>query len=219
MATILFNATLELGRTIQMWLNRQSITAISLDAAGVIALADLTTIAERTALTGSASLLDILLLTPGIHLQQKASEINGGELPSTGAMTSGFVFRVENQATVAYLQKIGRTGSLVTVQVEQNPRIHHLQQLFSPGNSIPSIMYCTAIVLTILVLAILSWINSRLLGSRFAANADARTTPQHYRDQAEGQARMERFLGAWGPGRLVSLAQPGSVGKNTRSGG
>jgi hypothetical protein len=44
-----------------------SISGISLDAAGLVALADLNTIAQRTAIVGSASLLDCLVLAPGIH--------------------------------------------------------------------------------------------------------------------------------------------------------
>ena len=52
---------------------------ISLDAAGLLALADLSTIAERTALTGNASLWDVLILCPGIHRQQTATELNRGE--------------------------------------------------------------------------------------------------------------------------------------------
>ncbi|KAF5383741.1 hypothetical protein D9615_003759 [Tricholomella constricta] len=86
----------------------------SLQTAGLIVLANLTTIPQRTALTGSASLLDILFLAPGIHLQQNAPTLHGGELPATGAMTTGYVFRVENPATVSYLQRVGLAGHLVT---------------------------------------------------------------------------------------------------------
>ncbi len=52
-----------------------------------------------------------------MHRQQAASEVNGGELPTTGAMTTGYVFRIENQATVSYLQGIGGPGCLVNVRV------------------------------------------------------------------------------------------------------
>ncbi|KAA8895956.1 hypothetical protein FN846DRAFT_900436 [Sphaerosporella brunnea] len=74
-----------------------------------LGLADLTTIATRTALTGSASYLDVLFLAPGIHRQQQASDVNGGEQPVTAAITTGYIFRVENQATVRFLQKHGRS--------------------------------------------------------------------------------------------------------------
>ena len=63
---------------------------LSLDAAGLVALADLTTIAKRTALTGTACLSDVLVLCPGIHRQQNAPDLNGGEYPATGAMTTGY---------------------------------------------------------------------------------------------------------------------------------
>ena len=56
---------------------------ISLDAAGLLALADLSTIADRTALTGGASFLDALVLCPGIHRQQTATELNKGEYVGT----------------------------------------------------------------------------------------------------------------------------------------
>ena len=95
------------------------ISNVSLDATGLVALADLTTIAKRTALNGTSSFLDLLVLCPGIHRQQYATELNGGELPPTAALTSGYVFRVENQATVFYLQKMGITGHLVTLAVEE----------------------------------------------------------------------------------------------------
>ncbi len=75
----------------------------TLEAAGFIALVDLPAVTQRTALVGVACFLDVLVLVPGIHKQQCADEINRGEFPTTGAMTSGYVFRVENPATVSYL--------------------------------------------------------------------------------------------------------------------
>ncbi|KAF8461332.1 hypothetical protein BDZ91DRAFT_737138 [Kalaharituber pfeilii] len=67
-----------------------------LEAGGLIALADLTTIAERTAIMGTAS----------------------WRTPPTAALTTGYVFRVENQATVGFLQRVGKPGHLVNVYVE-----------------------------------------------------------------------------------------------------
>ena len=92
---------------------------ISLDAAGLVALADLSTLQARTALTGTSTLLDLLVLCPGIHLQQTAVDLNNGEYPACGAMTSGYVFRVENPATVYWLQNIGKTGHLTDVEVSK----------------------------------------------------------------------------------------------------
>ena len=91
--------------------------SISLETAGLVALADLTAIQERTALTGTSSFLDLLVLVPGIHLQQKATRLHNGEHPACGALTTGYVFRIENPATVYYLQKIGHTGHLTTLEV------------------------------------------------------------------------------------------------------
>ena len=68
-----------------MLLNKDSLTGISLQAAGLVALIDLSAIQRRTALVGSASLLDVLFLAPGMHTQQEASNVNGGELPMTAA--------------------------------------------------------------------------------------------------------------------------------------
>ena len=94
---------------------------IQLKAAGLLALADLRSIARWTAITGSASWLDVLFLAPGIHLQQSASELGGGEYPPTAALTTGYVFRVENEATVRYLRSVGRPGHLTNVAVESAP--------------------------------------------------------------------------------------------------
>ncbi|SJL14836.1 uncharacterized protein ARMOST_18307 [Armillaria ostoyae] len=98
---------------------KSSISGITLESAGLVALADLPTVAVRTALMGTASWLDILVLAPGMHQQQSADEVNRSEFPQTGSLTNGYVFRVENPATVSYLQRIGRTGHLVTAKVEQ----------------------------------------------------------------------------------------------------
>ncbi|KZT22977.1 hypothetical protein NEOLEDRAFT_1039605, partial [Neolentinus lepideus HHB14362 ss-1] len=86
-------------------------------AAGLIALADLKTPGYRIALKGTSSFLDALFLVPGIHCQRYVSNVNGAEYPATGAMTTGYVFRTENEATVYYLQRVGLPGHLVTLEV------------------------------------------------------------------------------------------------------
>ncbi|PBK86681.1 hypothetical protein ARMGADRAFT_477070 [Armillaria gallica] len=135
---------------------------ITLEAAGLLALVDLPTVTLRTALVGGACFLDVLVLVPGMHKQQCADEINRGEFPTTGAMTSGYVFRVENPATVSYLQSIGQTGHLVTARVSQNPsqntdislRNRTLQSLFVAG--IPAtILYFLCPISTISVIVVL----------------------------------------------------------------
>lgn len=68
-------------------------------------------------LTGRPSLLDILLLCPGMQTPLSATALNEGEYPAVAAMTTGYVFRVENQAMVMFLQRVARTGHLVTLNV------------------------------------------------------------------------------------------------------
>lgn len=90
---------------------------LPLNAAGLVALADLVPVARRTALTGTSALLDSLVLCPGLHRQQAAPALNAAEYPICAALTTGYVFRVENPATVAFLQTVGRAGRLTTVKV------------------------------------------------------------------------------------------------------
>ncbi|KAK0436114.1 hypothetical protein EV421DRAFT_1892445 [Armillaria borealis] len=104
---------------------------VILQATGLVALADLRQVTVRTALSGTAWYSDALVLAPGMHQQQSASEINCGEFPITGAMTSGYIFRVENPATVYYLQSIGVTGHLVTAHVDSYKRKRPLRSFFA----------------------------------------------------------------------------------------
>ncbi|KAK0491881.1 hypothetical protein EDD18DRAFT_529372 [Armillaria luteobubalina] len=135
---------------------------VTLEAAGLLVLADLPAVILRTALTGGASFLDAFVLVPGMHKQQSADEINRGEFPTTGAMTSGYVFRVENPATVNYLQNIGQTGCLVTARVSQSPSQNTdlslqkrvLQSLFLSGVR-ATVLYFLCPISTIAVFALL----------------------------------------------------------------
>lgn len=88
---------------------------------GLLALADLDIIARRTALSGSPAWSDALLICPGLHRQHKAGTLSNGEFPACAAMTTGYVFRVENPATVFYLQSVSETGSLTNVCVSKAP--------------------------------------------------------------------------------------------------
>ena len=137
-------------------ISTSSITSFKLQASGLVALADIKTIANRTALTGSASYLDILFLAPGIHYQQTSSEINHGEYPTTGALTSGYVFRVENQATVGFLQRVGKTGHLVCVSVSSPSTFR--RSIFATG-VLSSILYLCGIALTIVTAVLLGIIH------------------------------------------------------------
>ncbi|KAK0200603.1 hypothetical protein DFS33DRAFT_1278012 [Desarmillaria ectypa] len=136
---------------VPLMLSKSSISQhhILLQAAALFALADLPTVATRTAVTGTASFFDIFLLAPGMHRQQSVDDINHGEFPTTGVMTTGYVFRVENPATVSYLQNIGRTGHLVNARVLPNPSCNeelsylnrHLQSFFVAG--VPATLFYT----------------------------------------------------------------------------
>ncbi|KAK0472577.1 hypothetical protein IW261DRAFT_734748 [Armillaria novae-zelandiae] len=130
---------------------------IILQAAGLLALADLPPVVVRTALIGTASYSDALVVTPGMHHQQSASQINCGEFPITGAMTTGYIFRVENPATVHYLQRIGVAGHLVTAHVYPRTNIfkeNTLLQTFVAG--VPaSLLYALCPLLTIMVAVLL----------------------------------------------------------------
>ncbi|KAK0472983.1 hypothetical protein IW261DRAFT_1506033 [Armillaria novae-zelandiae] len=154
---------LDIFNQLRLIFNTSSISGpITLEAAGLLVLADLPAVASRTALTGGASFLDALVLVPGMHKQQCADEINRGEFPTTGAMTTGYVFRVENPATVSYLQGIGKTGHLVTARVSQSPSqntdisVHNrvVQSLFVAG--VPAtVLYFLCPTSTITVFALL----------------------------------------------------------------
>ncbi|KAK0492839.1 hypothetical protein EDD18DRAFT_440229 [Armillaria luteobubalina] len=149
---------------------KSSISGITLESAGLVALADLSTVAVRTALTGTASWLDILVLAPGMHQQQSADEVNRSEFPQTGSLTKGYIFRVENPATVSYLQRIGRTGCLVTAVVEPKPRSRALEIPFlkgvdlSPQNQ-PFYIAGVSVALLYLLCPILTIVVFALVGS------------------------------------------------------
>lgn len=143
---------------------KSSIKHFALNSAGLVALADLSTIAQRSALRGSASFLDVLFLAPGIHSHQAAaSNVNGGEVPTTGAMSSGNVFRMENQATVNYLRKIGQPGCLVNVHVMQYKTksyiLRGLEILLFTHDITASLLYLSGVAMTIVVLALLGTIH------------------------------------------------------------
>ena len=89
----------------------------SLSLIGLLALADLNIVAHRTALNGTSEWADILVICPGFHRQHKAALLSNGEFPACAAMTTGYVFRVENPATVFYLQSVGETGKLTSISV------------------------------------------------------------------------------------------------------
>ncbi|KEF63830.1 uncharacterized protein A1O9_01808 [Exophiala aquamarina CBS 119918] len=75
----------------------------------------------HAALSGRPSYSDIFLLCLGMQTPLSPTALNEGEYPAVAAMTTGYVFRVENQAMVMFLQRVGRTGHLVTLEVVSDP--------------------------------------------------------------------------------------------------
>lgn len=137
-----------------MRLRKNAIAGLSLDAVGLVALANLSTIKQRTALTGSATYFDALFLAPGIHTQQEAGDVNGGELPACGAMTTGYMFRVENQATVSWMLNVGRPGCLVTAEAVER-KLSSPFAVFCSGSLTASLLYLSGIALSLASLAVL----------------------------------------------------------------
>lgn len=90
-----------------------------LSLVGLLVLSNIDTVARRTALTGTSTWLDSLVICPGLHRQHDAPKLACGEYPTCAAMTTGYVFRVENPATVCYLQSVGETGKLTTLSASE----------------------------------------------------------------------------------------------------
>ena len=103
--------------------NPKPFSTLALSASGVLALADLNTIAQRTAITGGASWIDTLLLAPGIHYQQAADELfrKGGASAIIDVVDefagSAVTFKLRNAATAHYIQNVAKPGETVTLDV------------------------------------------------------------------------------------------------------
>ncbi|KAI1823713.1 hypothetical protein F4861DRAFT_305609 [Xylaria intraflava] len=104
---------------------QKPIPNVDISAAGLLALADLGTIAQRTRISG-ASWLDTLLLAPGLHYQQAVDTVLN-ELPSpyhavesVDGKTS--TYNIANTATLRYLERVGRTDQRIVVDVGKAPQ-------------------------------------------------------------------------------------------------
>lgn len=106
----------------------------TLSASGLIVLADLSTIAQRTALRGGSSWLDALLLVPGLHYQQAADELSRGEgapvltaveIDSSSSESANndkpIAHRIVNQAVVNYVLRTAQEGRTVVLDVGEVP--------------------------------------------------------------------------------------------------
>lgn len=104
------------------------------------------------------------LIPPGMHLQQQEFFLHRGEYPACAAMTSGYVFRIENAATVAFLQHIGQTGSLTTLHVDPPGRRSVSRPEFKTSMSVATALLTVAHNLSFLLLP-LSAFYSKVFGT------------------------------------------------------
>jgi hypothetical protein len=134
--------------------------------AAFVLLTPLPTIAIRTALTGGAAINDCLVLCPGLAQQHLASQLNNAEYPAVAALTTGYVFRIENPATVFYLQRISQTGALTNLTVTriEEPINHADSSLISrvwtinSSGAFRSLPYQGIMFLTQIALALLGYL-------------------------------------------------------------
>ncbi|KAJ4858294.1 hypothetical protein T069G_06561 [Trichoderma breve] len=100
---------------------------LSLSAGGLLALADLNTIAQRTAIAGGSSWLDAFVLAPGLHYQQAADlltpEYGSGKLVLSTLDGGARQFVVSNVAMVKYLRSLWeREGKYGVVTLDDSRR-------------------------------------------------------------------------------------------------
>ncbi|PBK92143.1 hypothetical protein ARMGADRAFT_967475 [Armillaria gallica] len=135
---------------------------LTFNPAGLVALVGLSLFTISGPSTGPLSYIDALFLALRIYNQQ---ELNIDEYPMAAAMRTGSTCRIENSATVSYLQTIGRTAHLVTARVFPNPSHNpslsplnrHLQSLFVAD--VPAtLLYLLGPALTVTTAVFLSYI-------------------------------------------------------------
>lgn len=107
------------------WTNTP-IPNFSLSAAGLLVLADLNTIAQRTSLRGGSSWFDSLLLAPGLHYQQAADEVAYGDAKTLVAVEiqpdgKPASHQIVNQAVVNYVLRTAKEGETVVLDVGEIP--------------------------------------------------------------------------------------------------
>ena len=101
---------------------------------GIVALAPLRTAATRTLQHGSVRVDDVLCMTLGLQAYyDQLANPHSNEYLACAAMTTGYVFRVENVATVAWLQRMGETGAMTTVQVREDSK-----EVYQSSQALPS---------------------------------------------------------------------------------
>ncbi|OAA36681.1 hypothetical protein NOR_07481 [Metarhizium rileyi] len=91
---------------------------LSLSAAGLLALADLHTVAQRTVITGGSSWLDALVLAPGLQYQQAVDALGSkSKEPLLSAVSqsplakSETSYSIDNAAMVQYIRRLWQESS------------------------------------------------------------------------------------------------------------
>lgn len=130
------------------------IPALSLSAGGLIALADLHTIAKRTVIKGGSSWLDALVLAPGLHYQQAADALDrdsaaglSAELGLTAAVETTADgktvqhHKINNVALTNFLKRMAINGpkdETVTLNVGAMKQREEIDVLIRKFNAISS---------------------------------------------------------------------------------
>ncbi|OAF58912.1 hypothetical protein VC83_06113 [Pseudogymnoascus destructans] len=144
------------------------VPGVALSASGLLALADLGTIANRTAITGTSTWLDMLVLAPGLHNQQRADTLSDLPNPFTQPLLTTPTHRhisLTNAATIRYLARLGAGSRPVTLRVG-SPRTQSLRRTVSTASlkrvrqrPRPSLMapllYIIALLLTVSAMALM----------------------------------------------------------------
>ncbi|XWW98511.1 hypothetical protein V2A60_006511 [Cordyceps javanica] len=117
------------------------IPSLSLSAGGLLALADLGTVARRTVVAGGASWLDVLVLAPGLHYQQAADALEGSAAGCGGGGGGG-----EGLVGVALATELGLTEAVETgpdgTEVRRHAvrnvaTVNYLERLLGVGDGDP----------------------------------------------------------------------------------
>lgn len=113
------------------------IPELKLSIGGLLTLADLSTIARRTAIVGGSSWLDSLLLAPGLHYQQAADALEHQGRPGADSVSGAFnavettqdgkpvTFAINNAATRHYIRR--------TAQPARSTSLHYLSRRCGTG--------------------------------------------------------------------------------------
>lgn len=161
---------------------------IALSASGLLALADLSTIANRTAITGTSTWLDMLVLAPGLHNQQRADTLSDLPNPLSQPLLTTSTHRpitLTNTATIRYLARLGAGTRPITLRVG-SPRTQSLRTTVSTASLrrvrqsprpslVAPLLYVIALCLTVGAMAIMvltrDWWGVAILSALMLARA------------------------------------------------